>query len=225
MTKYRPILTPHNADPEKIRMLEKFMEEAIDKEEKKKGKCYSKCNKGQRKESDFYQTPYSITQQLLEKEIFEYDEVCDPACGEKAITKILENRFYCVIANDIKFGQNFLIDTNRYKNIITNPPFSLANEFIEKCYQVCTNKFALLMPLVYLHGQKRYKQGLFRGLTKVYVFTRMPMLTSEIREDGKYNTGMQVYAWFVFENGNGLTCNGPEIKWIDNSMYILRKGE
>ena len=35
--------------------------------DKIKGKCFSACNRGQRKESDFYETPYSITQQLLSK--------------------------------------------------------------------------------------------------------------------------------------------------------------
>jgi len=35
-----------------------------------KGKCISACNRGQRNKSDFYQTPYSMTEQLLENEIF-----------------------------------------------------------------------------------------------------------------------------------------------------------
>lgn len=194
---------------------------------KTKGKCYSKVNKGQRKESDFYQTPYSMTWQLIEREKFcdDLDDVIlEPACGQGAIVKVLKDGNYDhIYQGDIRTGYNFLNENNKYKHIITNPPFSLANEFIEKCYEACTNKFALLMPLVYLHGQKRYEQNLFRGLTKVYVFTRMPMLTSEIRDDGKYNTGMQVYAWFIFDQYPESIC--PKILWIDNSKYVLRKGE
>ncbi len=194
-------------------------------ENKKKGKCYSKVNKGQRKESDFYQTPYSMTKQLLDNEFFSRDAwVLEPACGNGAILKVLkESGFIYCVDLDINKGCDFLKTSQNYDYIITNPPFSLANDFIEHCYAICKNKFALLMPLVYLHGQKRFEQGLFRGLSKVYVFTRMPMLTSEVRKDGKYNTGMQVYAWFIFENK--LKEHGPEIKWIDNSMYVLKKGE
>lgn len=32
----------------------------------KKGKCFSAVNRGQRKKSDFYQTPYSMTKQLFD---------------------------------------------------------------------------------------------------------------------------------------------------------------
>ena len=46
------------------------------------------------------------------------------------------------------------------------------------------------------------------------------MLGEELREDGKYNTGMMVYAWFVWENGySGL----PMIDWIDNNQDVLSK--
>ena len=57
-------------------------------------------------------------------------------------------------------------------------------------------------------------------MSKVYVFTRYPMLGEELREDGKYNTGMMVYAWFVWVNGySGL----PMIDWIDNNDDVLSK--
>jgi hypothetical protein len=59
-------------------------------------------------------------------------------------------------------------------------------------------------------------------LKKVYIFSRMPLLSNEIRKDGKYGTGMQTYAWYVWENGyNGY----PKIDWIDCKKWVLRKGE
>ena len=46
------------------------------------------------------------------------------------------------------------------------------------------------------------------------------MLGDELREDGKYRTGMMVYAWYVWENGySGL----PMIDWIDNNDDVLSK--
>ena len=191
--------------------------------EKKKGKNFSANNaRGQRKKSDFYETPYSMTSHLLEVEDFNKSlTVCEPACGDGAIVKILEKKWDNVVAYDIE--KNFLWETENYDYIITNPPFSLAYEFVQKAKQIATEKFAFLLPLSYLHGKKRYDNIYMDkqyGLKKVYVFTRYPMLGESLREDGKYNTGMMVYAWYIFENHySGL----PVIDWIDNNKDVLSK--
>ena len=192
-------------------------------EEVKKGKNFSGNNvQGQRKKSDFYETPYSITSHLLEIEDFNKSlTICEPACGAGAIVKVLEKEWQEVIAYDIE--KNFLWETKNYDYIITNPPFSLAYEFVQKAKQIATEKFAFLLPLSYLHGKKRYDNIYMDkqyGLKKVYVFTRYPMLGESLREDGKYNTGMMVYAWYIFENHySGL----PVIDWIDNNEDVLSK--
>ena len=194
-------------------------------EEVKKGKNFSGNNvQGQRKKSDFYETPYSITSHLLEIEDFNKSlTICEPACGAGAIVKVLEKEWQEVIAYDIE--KNFLWETKNYDYIITNPPFSLAYEFVQKAKQIATEKFAFLLPLSYLHGKKRYDNIYMDkqyGLKKVYVFTRYPMLGESLREDGKYNTGMMVYAWYIFENHySGL----PVIDWIDNNEDVLSKKE
>jgi hypothetical protein len=190
---------------------------------KKKGKNFSANNStGKRRKSDFYETPYSITSHLLEVEDFNKSlTVCEPACGGGAIVKMLEKKWDNVVAYDIE--KNFLWETKNYDYIITNPPFSLAYEFVQKAKQIATEKFAFLLPLSYLHGKKRYDNIYMDkeyGLKKVYVFTRYPMLGESLREDGKYNTGMMVYAWYIFENHySGL----PVIDWIDNNGDVLSK--
>lgn len=209
---------------------------------KPKGKVYSKVNMGQRISSDMYQTPYSMTEQFME--VFTIPKggiVLEPACGEGAISKVLKsyNSFY-VTEYDLKHestqvsmeesNKNFFNETRQFEYIITNPPYRLATDFIRKCMQVCTHKFALLMPLPYLHGQKRYRElynntsAPFR-LESVYIYTRMPMLSETIREDGKYPTGMQVYAWYVFTKSSELLWKCPKLYWIDNDAYVIRKGD
>ncbi len=194
-----------------------------------KGKNFSCNNNGERNKHDMYQTPYSIIEQLLENEKFDYNKtVLEPACGKKAISLILEKKFNYVISTDIEFNflQNEFV---HYDYIITNPPFSLAFEFIQKAKEIAKEKFAMLLPLSYLHGKKRYESKIFRDenypLTKVYVFTRYPLLEKTIREDGKYKTGMQVYMWAIFEKNNSQIKihNIPLIKWINNDEFVLRE--
>ena len=199
-----------------------------------KGKCFSMVDRGQRNKSDMYSTPYSMTEQLLQNEKFDYKKtVLEPCCGHWAITKVLEKNFLSsnIESTDKNDGFDFFDYTNSYDYIITNPPFSLAFEFIQKSKEITKDKFAMLLPLSYLHGQKRYESGVFKDvnypLTKVYVFTRYPLLTDTIREDGKYKTGMMVYCWFIWEKNNNLNivCNPPVINWIDNNKYVLKKRE
>ena len=173
--------------------------------------------KRKRKKSDFYETTYSMTLQLLEREKL-IGTILEPACGNGAIKKLLPDN---TIGYDIE--TNFLTETKNYNTVITNPPFSLAYEFILKAKEIATDKIIMLLPLSYLHGKKRYDaiwtDKIF-PLKSIYVFTRYPMLGEELREDGKYNTGMMVYAWYVWEkNYEG----NPIIKWIDNNNNTIKK--
>ena len=193
---------------------------------KKKGKNFSANNaSGKRKKSDFYETPYTLTRKFLDVEEFNKElSVCEPACGAGAISGVLKEYWEddeLVTAYDRE--TNFLWEMGEYEYVITNPPFSIAFEFIQRAKLVAKNKFALLLPLSYLHGKKRYDEiysDRNYGLKKVYVFTRYPMLGDKLREDGKYNTGMMVYARCVWENGYS---GQPIVDWIDNNEDVLSK--
>ena len=187
-----------------------------------KGKNFSANNtNGKRKKSDFYETPYSLTRLLLEKEKL-YGTILEPACGELAIVKVLKENGYQVDFSDLE--NDFLEQNKKYTTIITNPPFSLAYEFIQKA-KTLSEIFYFLLPLSYLHGKKRY-DNIYTDesfkLEKIYVFTRYPLLGEKLREDGKHNTGMMVYAWYKW---NKNYKGEPTIQWLDNNEYILKKGE
>jgi hypothetical protein len=191
--------------------------------EMEKGKCFSAVNRGQRKKSDFYETPYSMTEQLWESEDFNRTEAHDPACGNGAIGKVLKHYFFDFFQNDIKYGEDFLkSNVIQATNIITNPPFSLAHEFIQKAKSIFTDKIAFLLPLSYLHGQKRFEDKIFSELKCIHVFTRYPMLGEPLREDGKYHTGMIAYAWYIWVKG---WKKEPVIRWIDNQKYVIGKND
>ena len=193
--------------------------------EKSKGKNFSANNAtGKRRKSDFYETPYSLTTKFLDVETFDKSlTVCEPACGAGAISNILKERWEDGLVSAYDKETNFLLETGNYDYIVTNPPFSLAHEFILKAKTVVNKKFALLLPLSYLHGKKRFDEIYSDKefpLKKVHVFTRYPMLGEKLREDCKYTTGMMVYAWFVWEKGYS---DEPTISWIDNNDDVLSK--
>lgn len=181
-----------------------------------KGKSY---RQRKNRKSDNYYTPFCLTRELLEREKFE-GSILEPASGTGAIIKVLLEEGYNPDFYDINDGTNFLEEKESYDNIITNPPFSLANEFILKAKELYNSKIAMLLPLNYLHGQTRYELEIFKQLKKVYIFTRYPMLTDTIREDGMIEkTGMQVYAWYVWSKSWQAS---PVIDWIDINKYIVR---
>lgn len=233
---------------------------------KSKGKCFSMANMGQRLNDDRYFTHYSLTNQLFENyNEFDFNKtILEPACGEGHIVKILKQNFKHILAFDLSTGLDFLGDFfDPVPQIITNPPFKYAFEFILRCKEVCEDRFALLLPLSYLHGLNRYdyiynnqnyimsnkryelikkrklnkKNGIYYTIEEykfkydliqskdfrlkyVYNFVRYPMLGSEVREDGKYITGMQVYAWYIWDS---KYKGEPIHRWINNQKYVLAK--
>lgn len=76
--------------------------------------------------------------------------------GGSNITKILQQNGYRVVSSHLKDGINFLTYTPsfEYDIIITNPPYSLKNEFLERAYSL-NKPFAFLLPITTLEGVKR----------------------------------------------------------------------
>ena len=77
--------------------------------------------------------------------------------GESNITKVLKENGFKVI-NTSKKEIDFLKDKANFEFdvIITNPPYSLKNEFLKKCYEY-KKPFMLLLPLTALEGKERNK--------------------------------------------------------------------
>lgn len=115
-----------------------------------------------RVESDFYPTPPEATQALLNfLRLPRGTMIWEPACGEGHMAKVMRENGYDVIETDIDMGVDFLdLPCLSCDWIITNPPFSLADKFIEQCVEH-GKPFALLLKSQYWHARKRL--GLFRS--------------------------------------------------------------
>lgn len=108
----------------------------------------------QREKFDNLYTPYNAVIPLLKyipRGITVW-ECCD--FGNSKITELLKAHGCKVISTDKK--ENFF-EYKPYENfdmIITNPPYSLKDEFIKKCYE-WNKPFCLLLPITSLEGKAR----------------------------------------------------------------------
>lgn len=158
--------------------------------------------------NDYYATDPKAVELLLEQEKFKTN-IWEPACGEGHISKVLEKHGYSVESTDLidrgygLGGQNFLKQpyfTSFPGDIITNPPYKYAKEFVEKALEIIPpgNRVAMLLKLTFLEGQARQK--LFRKHPPETVYVSSSRL--ECGKNGVFQNASSVaYAWFVWQKG------------------------
>ena len=108
--------------------------------------------------SDDYQTPPGTVLPLLP--YLPAGTIWECACGKGYLVEGLRQAGRRVIATDKKDGKNFLTwQPPDWHCLVTNPPFSLKNEFLARAYDL-GKPFAFLLPLTALESPSR--QSLFR---------------------------------------------------------------
>lgn len=173
-----------------------------------------------RVKDDYYATPPESTMALLDREIFE-GNILEPACGAGHMSEVLKEYGYDVVSNDLidrgygELNKDFLLEEfPKYDNVITNPPFKYAKEFIEKALEVSNKKVAMFCKIQLLEGVARRDMFENTPLRTVYVFTKRqnPLRNgSPVDENGKKWASTMCFAWFVWEHGYE---GKPTIEWI-----------
>lgn len=170
---------------------------------------------------DYYATDPRAVEELLKRETFD-PLILEPACGGGHVSKVLTAHGYQVTSADIVrrdfTGQDYEADFLRDNlvwggDIITNPPYKYAAEFVEHALDMITegHKVAMFLKLTFLEGEKR--RPLFRVYPprKIYVFTKR--VNCALNGDAAFfNASSAVcYAWYVWEKGY---TGKPVIDWI-----------
>lgn len=171
-----------------------------------------------RETHDFYPTWPAATRALLSVEPFT-GPIWEPACGDGAMSRVLEAAGHHVISTDLvdrgygEGGRDFLMEwTPRAPNIVTNPPFRWAIEFTDRALQLTTGKVALFLRLAFLEGVERGKWFRSTPLARVWVMSRrVPIARGRMCEDGDGH-GVIAFAWFVWEHGH---AGPPTIGFLD----------
>ena len=172
----------------------------------------------ERQSEDYYATDPKAVTLLLGLEKFK-GPILEPCCGEGHISKVLLENGFKVDSFDIVdrgFGkvQDFLSDeVSSWKgDIITNPPYKLANEFLNKALQIVPKgrKVAMFLKVQFLEGKQR--KGFFKKYAPKKIWVSSSRLKCGMNGDfGGANSAL-AYAWFIWEKGyQGETT----LDWFD----------
>ncbi|MGL5329458.1 MAG: NAD(P)-dependent oxidoreductase [Peptostreptococcaceae bacterium] len=180
-----------------------------------------------RVEDDYYATPSIATEMLLDEVKF-YGNFLEPCVGGGHIADVIK-KYY---PNESVYGSD-LVDRGypntlvadfltcdflgqEFDNIVTNPPYSLAQEFLEKGMEVIKDggKIAMFLKIQFLEGAKR--REMFKQYPPKYIYTfskrQNPWRNgSPVDERGKPWASTMCFAWFVWEKG---FQGEPIVRWL-----------
>lgn len=175
----------------------------------------SSRSNGEREKDDFYPTPSYAVDELLKREVFN-GNIWECACGEGDISEVFVEKGFEVISSDLidrNYGivENFFESDYVADNIVTNPPYKYALEFVNEAKKKSNKKIAMFLKTVFLESEKR--RTMFEDkdfpLKTVYQFSkRVTLYKNGVKMK---NSGMIAYAWYVWEKGY---CGKPTIEWI-----------
>jgi len=178
-----------------------------------------------RMDNDYYATPSESTKALLEAELFEGGFI-EPCVGGGHIADVIKeyypdsevlgidliNRGYPETIVKSYFDYNF----NGDYNIITNPPYSIAQEFLEHSMNQLNEgkKIAMFLKIQFLESEKRKKMFEKYPPKTIYVFSKRqnPLRNGNpLDEKGKPWNSTMCFAWFVWEKGSTIE---PMVRWL-----------
>lgn len=176
-----------------------------------------------RVDNDFYATHPSALESFLKKlredrVELSYD-IWECSCGQGHLSEVLKNWGYNVRSSDLinrGYGEikDFLATESLEYNfdILTNPPYNLAEKFIEKGMELLgkERKLILFLKIQFLESKKRLE--LFKKFPPKYVYVHSErQLASRNAEFDKYNTRSIAFIWIIWEKGFN---NDTILRWI-----------
>ena len=177
----------------------------------------------ERQKEDYYATEPRATELLLELEEFN-SCILEPACGEGHMSDVLISGGYNVTSYDLidrGYGDgvmDFLSDDIQswHGDIVTNPPYKFAKQFVEKSLDIIPegNKVAMFLKLQFMESKGRKELFINNPPKVIYVSSSRLLCAKNADFDGMISGGGSAvaYAWYIWEKGyKGDTV----IKWFN----------
>ena len=173
----------------------------------------------ERQTEDYYATDPKAAELLLEVEP-DLDNIWECACGEGHLAKFFGDCGKLALASDLVnrvFGDTFIdflnIEHYWYGDIVTNPPYKYALEFVKQAISLIHDghKVCMFLKLTFLEGKARKEFFKQYPPKTIYVCSgRIPCAKNG--DFDKYPSSAVAYAWFVWEKG---FIGKPAIEWIN----------
>lgn len=182
-----------------------------------------------REQNDFYATDPKAVDILIKESPVEFKRnvlILEPAVGLGHLSKRLEELGYTVSKSDLINRDGSTIECDFLKldavdfdsderdiNIITNPPYKFAKEFVEKSLEIVNdgNLVAMFLKLQFLEGKGRKKLFLENPPKYVLVSSSRLLCAKNGIFDPKESSAV-AYGWFIWEKGfKGNT----ELRWVN----------
>lgn len=158
------------------------------------------------KANDDWQTPPSALDPIIPYLNPDW-VIWECAEGKGRLSKALKDKGFRVIGTDILEGQDFLVwEPKSYDCILTNPPFSLKQQFFERAYRL-RKPFAFLVPLTTFETPRRQALFFQHGIEVIMFPYRI-----DFEQAGKTGKNYFATAWFTnwLNIGRQLTFYNPK---------------
>ena len=171
----------------------------------------------QRDPHDWYVEP-AWTVELLADRVRFQGGIHDPCCGKGTIPQVFRQRGQGASGNDIMYrgwGRmdtelDFREDHREYFNVVSNPPYGLAETFVWHYLDRVTGKIAIITRLDFLASQGRNPLFTRRPPALVLILSRRPSMPPGWQGQVKGEGGQHDYCWIVW----GQDYPGvPQIEW------------
>ena len=172
----------------------------------------------ERAQDDFYATNPIAAEWLLKIEDLN-KRIWEPACGAGHLSKVFLRHGHQVLSTDLvdrgfdQGGVNFFdVHDPYYGDIVTNPPYKYAQEFIEHALELVPegNKVCMFLKLQFLEGKQR--KAMFENTPPHRVWVSSSRIGCYTNGEFKKTSSMLALAWYVWEKGyKGDTI----IKWFN----------
>jgi hypothetical protein len=168
----------------------------------------------ERKPLDQYETPAWVTLALIPHLPALTGKVWEPASGTGKMASALRQAGFDVVASDITQGVDFLRHAPEagISAIITDPPYALAREFIDRALSIDGNRIvAMLLRTDFDHAASR--AHLFAGCPR---FAKKVVLTKRIRwfEDSNGSPSFN-HCWMVWDRRHQ---GPPTLAYADDAV-------
>lgn len=180
----------------------------------------SNHSKYEREANDYYSTDESAITLLHKHNLLDKDlPYFETACGGGRLANELIRLGYNVTRASDLFDRGYgdvgidFFDINEVfqGNLITNPPYSLINDWIAHSLKIASNKSYIFCRIQTIETINRYEK-IFKDNPPVLICPFVKRVNCYRNDDTSFKQSAVCYSWFIWDNKDDT--NETKVKWL-----------